>query len=510
MSDEPAHVANGNGTTATHHSDYHIQSTDPNPPTIASFAPISSSPASRSRFQVHQKSPLLVATPPQVTRALSQSYPYVKAANYVLGLLTWTTPDPWESFLVVAAFWAAALYGDVVLRFAGNVFIVVVLILGMFLRRYYDEPTSTTLDEILETLNTLTTRMNIFFDPFLQLTRWLSTTKTATTATTRPALTTLFTRILLTTPLWLALSVYPTRIITARRIVLLMGTLVLSWHSRPAKVSRTVLWRSQLIRLVCSRLTGLSLMPPPVIPALPPRHVSPSDLKHANGSSNGNGSSSSSSSTTTHKSHPTATSPGTHIAAAPRGNPDNIHPEVSTPLTASTAGASPGVKFTFAIYENQRRWLGVGWTSSLFAYERAPFTDEHLQPAPAPAEFVLPVTGRGSGVRWRWVPGEDWRVEGANGGGGGGKKQEVKDKVGLSGESGEGWVYYDNKWRDGRRGVDGWGKYTRRRKWYRNAELVEDMEDADAAEMPPAEVKVMGRENPEVVVTGVEGEVVKK
>ena len=37
------------------------------------------------------------------------------------------------------------------------------------------------------------------------------------------------------------------------------------------------------------------------------------------------------------------------------------------------------------------------------------------------------------------------------------------------------------QWRDGRRGVDGWGKYTRRRKWYRNAELVEDLE-SDASD----------------------------
>ncbi len=29
------------------------------------------------------------------------------------------------------------------------------------------------------------------------------------------------------------------------------------------------------------------------------------------------------------------------------------------------------------------------------------------------------------------------------------------------------------KWQTGRRGVDGWGRYTRRRKWYRDAELVE-------------------------------------
>lgn len=29
------------------------------------------------------------------------------------------------------------------------------------------------------------------------------------------------------------------------------------------------------------------------------------------------------------------------------------------------------------------------------------------------------------------------------------------------------------KWHDGRRGRDGWGRYTRRRKWCRDAELVE-------------------------------------
>ena len=30
-----------------------------------------------------------------------------------------------------------------------------------------------------------------------------------------------------------------------------------------------------------------------------------------------------------------------------------------------------------------------------------------------------------------------------------------------------------SQWNDGRRGQDGWGRYTRRRKWYRDAELVE-------------------------------------
>ena len=98
------------------------------------------------------------------------------------------------------------------------------------------------------------------------------------------------------------------------------------------------------------------------------------------------------------------------------------------------------------IYENQRRWLGIGWNTSLFAYERAPWTDETLEPCPPPAEFLLPHTPRGSGVKWRWVLGEDWRVDGQDmEGRKPGKKQAVKDKLGGSGVEGEGWIYYDNK-----------------------------------------------------------------
>ena len=45
---------------------------------------------------------------------------------------------------------------------------------------------------------------------------------------------------------------------------------------------------------------------------------------------------------------------------------------------------------------------------------------------------------------------------------------------------------------DGRRGQDGWGRYTRRRKWYRDAELVEvstaeqsQLDDSTATLKPP-------------------------
>jgi hypothetical protein len=45
------------------------------------------------------------------------------------------------------------------------------------------------------------------------------------------------------------------------------------------------------------------------------------------------------------------------------------------------------------------------------------------------------------------------------------------------------------QWQNGRRGQDGWGRWTRRRKWYRDAELVEmDSEDeTEEAKEPPNE-----------------------
>ncbi|CZS89966.1 probable integral peroxisomal membrane protein [Rhynchosporium graminicola] len=442
---------------------------DPNPPTIAAFSPVtlSSSHApnankQRSTILVHQKSPLLIATPPQITRALAYSHPFLLPLNQFVGLLTWTSGDPWESFLLVASFWGVVLYGDVVMRFAGPVVVVTGLILGMYSRRY--SPLSSTgwtgekqkkghkkldseatnikhqktLDEIVETLKVLTSRCNVLLDPLLELTDFLSTQRTATSATTRPALTTLLIRILLVTPLWILLTLHPVRLITTKRIVLLTGTIFFTWHSRPNRVTRTILWRSASVRRVCTFATGLHFSDPAAI-ILPPSKTS-------------------SSSSSSEKAPPL---PPRRKSAL----------EETAALAASQASKrrpdAPGVRFTFILYENQRRWLGLGWTTSLFAYERASWTDEHLNPAPAKEEFELPDT-EGGAARWRWAEGGRWLVEGAGESDEGGKKAK-EDSV----DGGMGWIYYDNKWQNGRRGVDGWGRYTRRRKWYRDAELVE-------------------------------------
>ena len=437
------------------------QAYDGNPPTIAAFSPTtasgySTSSKQRSTIIVHKKSPLLVATPPQITRALAHSHPFLLPLNKLAGLLSWTSEDPWESYLLVAAFWAVTLYGGQIIRFASPVIIVTLLILGMYSRRY--SPLSSTsrtgekhnpkshkrepseasafsphhksLDEIVETLQQLTNRCNILLEPFLSLTDFLSTQRTPTSATTRPALTTLFIRILLVTPLWITLTLPPFYILTTRRIVLFTGTTILSWHSRPARVTRLILWRSVFIRRLSSLITGLSFPSP-----------------HSQTSA-------SAADVPTTQAHQ-ATLKATNKAKKP---------------------TSSGVRFTFILYENQRRWIGLGWTTSLFAYERGPWTDEHLNPAPSKDEFDLPEV-EGGASKWRWCEGSEWRIERGDAkkhtrnASTGSRTGSTGGTDGVEGDGG-GWIYYDNRWEDGRM-EDGWGKYTRRRKWYRDAELVE-------------------------------------
>ncbi|KAK2782409.1 peroxisome- protein [Onygenales sp. PD_12] len=438
-------------------------SADVVPPTVAAFSPSTISGSSlasrhRSTIIVHRKSPLLVATPPPVTRALAYSHAFLLPLNRLVGLLSWSTGDPWESFLLVAGFWSIVLYGDAILLWAGPILVVVGLILAMYSRRY--SPLSSTgltgekhgshgessdaqhhksLDEIVETLRTFTTRCNILLDPLVEFTDFLSTQRTATSATTRPALTALMTRIVLITPVWILLTLPPIHFITARRVVLSVGTIIITWHSKPARISRVILWRSLTVRRICSAITGLSF-------ALNP-YPSGEDSN--------------------------AMSNASLLSLRPFRRKAPNHNSTNNISMKKRRADSSGVRFTFIIYENQRRWLGIGWTYSLFAYERAAWTDEHLNPTSPKDDFELPEV-EGGNARWRWVPGSNWRID-TNPSDVSSKKSSKynNNSNSKSAENDEGWIYYDNKWSDGRRGQDGWGRYTRRRKWCRDAELVE-------------------------------------
>ncbi|KAF4983900.1 hypothetical protein FZEAL_776 [Fusarium zealandicum] len=482
------------------------------PSTYATFSPVTlsanapSRSSRRSTILVHQKSPLLLATPPQITRALAYSHPFLLPLNNLAGLLTWSTGDPWQSFLFLCVFWATALYGDVLVTWAGPVLVGVALISGMYGRRYsplsssgWTEPRSQskdanttsanqtagegsqqkgkangpekqskhvrgnsevtntkhqkTLDEIVETLKQFTGRCNVLMEPLLEMTDFLSTQTTPTSATTRPALTIIFMRLLIITPIWIALTIPPWRVVTTRRVILVGGTIIMTWHARVMRVSRAILWRSSMVRRVAAAITGLHFDSP----EKPFRK----DLE----------------------------------VAAKKGK-ERVDQKQESELTKALGKTSSfqtnhgrrnggtrtaGVKFTFIIYENQRRWIGLGWTNNLFAYERPAWTDEHNNSVPAKDDFELPGVEDGSRMEWRWVQGSRWRVDGV---------ADEQVPIEYDGEDGKsGWIFYDNKWQNGHRGQDGWSRWTRRRKWYRDAELVEVDQADDSHDHEGAEPK---------------------
>lgn len=214
--------------------------------------------------------------------------------------------------------------------------------------------------------------------PLREMTDFLSTQSSATSATTRPALTSLLIRIICITPIWILLTLPPFYIITTRRVVLSVGTIILTYHSSPARVFRVLLWRSLTVRRICVFLTGLNFSTDKAADKVADKSKTAQPKNHA-----------------------------TAIATSSKGE--------------------GGVRFTFIVYENQRRWLGIGWTYSLFPNERAAWTDEHLNSVPSKDNFELPDANGGNAI-WRWVEGSQWRIEG-----------------GDNTSDGGGWIYYDNK-----------------------------------------------------------------
>lgn len=129
----------------------------------------------------------------------------------------------------------------------------------------------------------------------------------------------------------------------------------------------------------------------------------------------------------------------------------------------------------------------------MLTYERGSWTDDQLNPVKPKEDFKLPEV-EGGLAQWRWVEGSIWQIEGVD--------ETTVDKVTVHDANGDktksavavgkkkpvaarpsdvvdvGWTYFDNKWQDARPGADGWSRYTRRRKWYRDAELVEIVDAA--------------------------------
>ncbi|GME97386.1 unnamed protein product [[Candida] boidinii] len=112
----------------------------------------------------------------------------------------------------------------------------------------------------------------------------------------------------------------------------------------------------------------------------------------------------------------------------------------------------------FQIFENQRRWLGFGWTEYTLPNERVQFTDADLKPCDGIDAFKFPTIPELAKIdhKWTWFD-ESWKV----------------DKSFNKEQDPDGWVYYNNNW-EFPEYEDNVGKFTRSRKLVRRALLVVD------------------------------------
>lgn len=360
-----------------------------------------------------EASPLLSRTPATVSKALTKAYPYFIILDKVLGVLTWTSDDAWLSVLVVAVYATLVLYFEAIITYFGHLLAVAVLVTYAVLSRHVEEQLAAkpTLDDVVQLLTAVTIKSDMLLQP-------ISTLELTSYDIKRFLFTTVF-----LSPLYIVFSYF---VFTPRSMLLMLGIYVLTYNSVFSRVSRKILWRFRLVRLLAFYLTGL-------------------DLGGININKN------------------------SRIFAAVQ----KVNAKVglkSDGAASSRLNAEDGkpVIFTYVLYENQRRWLGIGWTPNLLSYERTAWTDEFLNESSPPDNFKLPETEEGSGLVWRWVD-KTWRLDLTNDGAL--QLPSTKPKTTANPSIDEGYIYYDNTWKKPST-EDSFSKYTRRRRWIRTAELV--------------------------------------
>lgn len=366
-----------------------------------------------------QSSPLLSSTPPLVSKALVNSYPYLIIINKLLSITTWTNDDYWVNVVIISLYALVVLYFENLVIWLGHLILVAILISYALLNNKIIKEANLhpTLDDVVQALTSTCVKADILLLPITSLSLTAYDIK-------RLIFTTLF-----LTPVYLVVTFL---LIKPRTILLLTGVYLLTYHSSYSIVTRRILWKLKIVRLIFFYLTGLDL----------------SETKNHS-----------------------------LFAAA--------FAKVSSSGTSSKSNKP--VRFTYVIYENQRKWLGIGWTSNLLSYERTPWTDEFLNESSSIDSFKLPnaaddATNGDSnmqGATWRWVD-KTWRLDLTNDGAIT-LSSSKRSKTTANPTNDEGFIYYDNTWKKPST-EDTFSKYTRRRRWIRTAELIFDNKQEEALE----------------------------
>lgn len=182
----------------------------------------------------------------------------------------------------------------------------------------------------LNEIDTLRTRITLFLTPPSLLLPYLSL----------PASQPLLVRLCLAWPIWLLIT---HKILPPKKIMLVLGTAVLCWSAPWARIICIALWRSRTVRKFCSMIVGEDLL-------LKEQQFIASII----GMANEGGQQASST---------VKTESGERGRHEKRGSTSSIRDVLGG-----------GIKITQTLYQSQRRWIGIGWTSNLFPNERSPWS----------------------------------------------------------------------------------------------------------------------------------------
>lgn len=347
----------------------------------------------------------LLAANPILASALSQIFPYLLLIDNLLEIVTWTNDDPYQNFLIVVGYSCIVVYWNLLscvvlpLLMAMTFSCLVWSISLVVYDSKYDE--KPTIDEVLHTLSNITIRFEMLLRPVQHFPfKVLNYVR-------------FFVMTALLTPVHVLLL---STIVPPQLFLWLTGVFVLTYHSPWSFSTRRLLWRSVYIRIITFYVTGL-------------------DVRFKRN----------------------------HEVIATDKEDGLVVPLLTDFKIIKKSVVSSNLlkqEVLFEVLENERRWIGLGWSRIMLPGERPNYCYDHsFSPSPEPSgdEFPFPTFENDLyNYAWTWAD-KEWKI----------------DTLFNNHKAKDGWMYYDNSWTTPST-HDGFLKYTRSRRWIRKADLVVD------------------------------------
>lgn len=373
-----------------------------NPPTMQHDIIFANFQPSDTRLLKYSSNNQLLIDNPILSSILSKIFPYLLIVDNALEIITWTNDDPYTNMLIIIIYSLIIMYWHYISLIVFPILLSLVFsyLIWNINSTIYDirNNEKPTIDEILRTLHNITVRFEMLLKPIKRQNMKLRN----------------FVQLLVVTALLTPVHLLFVKfVISPQKYLWLCGLFCLSYHSPWSYSMRRLLWRSVYIRIVVFYLTGL-------------------DIKR-------------------NLQNRTKTTMTTEVT---KGNTLGDFRVLNKTIESPTRLNQTVI---FEVMENERRWIGLGWSHILLPHERANYCfKDSLAETTSLSSFNPPTFNNDLYIyKWEWVD-DQWTID-----------------MDYSKHKNNGWKYFDNYWENGDY-VDGFSKFTRSRVWTRKAKLIID------------------------------------